>query len=141
MNYFEVNNLIKRAFMAHPFVGNVYSDVYKDDHTENIEYPCVVYNVQNVSVNSDNTQSLQMIVYYIDRLTAEEDNAIQVQSTGISTITEVMNALQGVDDVDVDGALPFTPFKGQFADNCAGVYCNLTMVYVTDMGTCYELCS
>lgn len=139
MNYFEFNALIKNAFGKHPFVNNIYSDVYRDDHTDNIVYPCVVYNVQSISVNTDGTTSVSMVVYFIDRITPEGDNVIQVQSLGISAITEVLNAIKDIDDVDILESFTFTPFRNQFADNCAGVFCNVTLLFVSDMGNCHDI--
>jgi hypothetical protein len=139
MNYFEFNALLKKAFGKHPFVNNIYSEVYRDDHTDNIVYPCVVYNVTGVTVNPNGTTSVAMIVYFIDRITPEGDNVIQVQSLGMSVITEVLNALKDIDDDDILESFTFTPFRNQFADNCAGVYCNATVLFVSDMGDCHDI--
>ena len=77
-------------------------------------------------------------LFYIDRLTPDKHNLEAVQSTGVSVIGNIVNALLA-EGVFVAGSRSYTvtPFAHRFADECAGVYARVTFE-VEDEGVCAE---
>lgn len=75
--------------------------------------------------------------FYVDRLTADKANEIEVQSVGMQVLQNVAETLKGLDVWPV-GDLVFRTFNERFADECAGVYCTLTLEVPRDY-TCASL--
>lgn len=63
--------------------------------------------------------------FYVDRLTFDKGNEVEIQSTGIETLENILRVLaeHGI----VAGDHSFRTFNEKFADECAGVYCTLTL--------------
>lgn len=63
-------------------------------------------------------------LFYIDRLTANQGNQVDVQSAGIDTIDNILRIL---DEMGISaGDYTFTTFNQRFMDECAGVFANVT---------------
>ena len=59
---------------------------------------------------------------------------IQIQSDGIIYLNEIINSL----DLGISYPLEITPFTETFGDDCAGVFCRLTITTNNNIGTCNE---
>lgn len=68
----------------------------------------------------------QFTFFYIDRLTEDKSNQIEVQSVGIETLD---NIIRDMDDrgLFIAANYTFTTFNQRFLDECAGVFCNVTI--------------
>lgn len=78
----------------------------------------------SASVDS-NTLSLQFTFFYVDRLTGDKGNQIEVQSVGIQTLD---NILRRLDDLGMwVSRYTFQTFNQRFVDECAGVFTNVTI--------------
>lgn len=64
--------------------------------------------------------------YYVDRLLNDRSNQIEVQSVGIQTLDNIIRQLDEV-GVFSDQAYTFQVFNQRFLDECAGVFCNVTL--------------
>ena len=65
-------------------------------------------------------------LYYVDRLNEDKSNELEVQSVGISTISDVLRKLEAA-GVWLDGDAQFNTFNQRFVDECAGVWCNVRL--------------
>ena len=63
--------------------------------------------------------------FYVDRLTFDKGNEVEIQSVGIETLENILKMLEvyGI----VAGDHSFRTFNQRFSDECAGVYCTLTL--------------
>ena len=63
---------------------------------------------------------------YIDRLKADQSNQIEIQSVGIQTLDNIIRKL---DDLGLfaDSSYTFQVFNQRFLDECAEVFCNITL--------------
>ena len=79
----------------------------------------------STSIDS-NTLSLQFTFFYVDRLTEDKSNQLEIQSVGIQTLD---NILRKLDDLGmwVSNNYTFQTFNQRFLDECAGVFCNVTI--------------
>ena len=88
----------------------------------------------SASVDS-NTLSLQFTFFYVDRLTGDKGNQIEVQSVGIQTLD---NILRRLDDLGMwVSRYTFQTFNQRFVDECAGVFTNVT-IDIPISGVCPE---
>ena len=78
----------------------------------------------SASIDSD-TLSLQFRFFYVDRLTSDRGNQVEIQSVGIQTLD---NILRKLDELGMwVSNYTFQAFNQRFVDECAGVFCNVTI--------------
>ena len=139
MTLFELINKLKSIAINKPninYVGD--GDVYTLNSLPNIDYSVFFITQNDHSIYQD-TITYSLNLFYIDRISDSEDNTLNIQSDGMLQLTNIINTLVFTEDVDVDGDITFVPFIQRFADQCAGVYCNVRFVCENNLGTCnYE---
>lgn len=107
------------------FVGD--GNVYDLNQKSDAEYSVFWMTPQGTDVY-ENLINHKLTLFYIDRLTDDWDNQRQIQSDGIRAINNIINTLVNNEDVEVSYPLAFTPFNHRFADACAGVFVNVTII-------------
>ena len=139
MTLFEIINKLKDIAISKPninYVGD--GDVYTLNSLPNIDYSVFFITQNDHSIYQD-TITYSLNLFYIDRISDSEDNTLNIQSDGMLQLTNIINTLVFSEDVDVDGEISFTPFIQRFADQCAGVYCNVRLTVDNNLGNCsYE---
>lgn len=135
-NLFELNNLIKSICDAHPLINDYFINKYRATESDNINYPLLACTVNSV-ISNENTLTFNVNMLYADRLTDRRDNEISVQSTGVSSLMEVVNAMKELAPLEIDNGYSITPFTEQFADNCAGVFATLSIQVPHYLGECH----
>ena len=136
MTLFEIINKLKNIAISKPninFVGD--GDVYTLNSLPNINYS-VFFITQNDHLIDSDTITYSLNLFYIDRISDSEDNTLNIQSDGMLQLTNIINTLVFSEDVDVDGEISFTPFIQRFADQCAGIYCNVRFIVDNNLGNC-----
>ena len=74
--------------------------------------------------------------FYVDRLKNDVGNQIEVQSVGIQTLDNILRKLDDM-GIYVNSTYNFQTFNQRFLDECAGVFCNVTL-QVPVMSMCPE---
>ena len=136
MTLFEIINKLKDIAISKPninYVGD--GDVYTLNSLPNIDYSVFFITQNDHSIYQD-TITYSLNLFYIDRISDSEDNTLNIQSDGMLQLTNIINTLVFSEDVDVDGEISFTPFIQRFADQCAGIYCNVRFVVDNNLGVC-----
>jgi hypothetical protein len=64
--------------------------------------------------------------FYADRLTADLGNQVEVQSTGMEVLTNILRVLDQR-GISVADRYSFRTFNERFHDECAGVFCDVTL--------------
>jgi len=72
-------------------------------------------------------------LFYVDRLTFDKANEVEIQSVGIETLENILAELAeaGI----MAGEHTYRAFNQRFSDECAGVFCNVTLEVPKD-GIC-----
>lgn len=65
-------------------------------------------------------------LYYVDRLTSDKSNKVDIQSHGISTLSNIIRVLENNNDLEHSDII-YQPFVQRFASDCAGVYATVTI--------------
>ena len=136
MTLFEIINKLKSIAINKPninFVGD--GDVYTLNSLPNIDYSVFFITQNDHSIYQD-TITYSLNLFYIDRISDSEDNVLNIQSDGMLQLTNIINTLVFTEDVDVDGEITFVPFIQRFADQCAGIYCNVRFIVDNNLGSC-----
>ena len=64
-------------------------------------------------------------LYFIDRLTEDMRNRIEIQSKGIETLESILHKIRDLDIFGITSDYTYTPFTNRFEAWCAGVYCEV----------------
>lgn len=139
MTLYEITNKLLEIAKYKPNINHIgEGDIYELNNLPNINYS-VFYITQESHQVDENTAQYSLILFYVDRLTENKNNRLIIQSNGIDAITNIVNELVLTEDVDVVYPLTFTSFNQKFADDCAGVFCNITINTDNNLGVCsYE---
>lgn len=112
----------------------VYGDVYELNHIQNVTYPAVVVTVGQHTSNLDNYYfNYRLNIFYVDRLTDDKVNKIDVHANAIIFINSLLKAL---DDEYIISDYEIFNFNERFNDVCAGAYvsCRIQM----PISECYD---
>ena len=112
----------------------VYGDVYELNHIQNVTYPAVVVTVGQHTSNLDNYYfNYRLNIFYVDRLTDDKVNKIDVHANSIIFINSILKAL---DDEYIISDYEIYNFNERFNDVCAGAYvgCRIQM----PISECYD---
>lgn len=81
--------------------------------------------VHSSSLDS-NDINYQFTFFYVDRLTEDKCNQIEVQSVGIETLDNIIREMDSR-GLYVNANYTMQTFNQRFLDECAGVFCNVTI--------------
>ena len=112
----------------------VYGDVYELNHIQNVTYPAVVVTVGQHTSDLDNYKfNYRLNIFYVDRLTDDKVNKIDVHANSIIFINSLLKAL---DDEYIISDYEIYNFNERFNDVCAGAYvsCRIQM----PISECYD---
>lgn len=116
----DVNDYIKS--------GNIY-DLNSDRSIIYSVFCCTQGTHQFDFDNGLNT--FNFILYYVDRLQSDGDNKVEVQSTAIETLKNVIRVFAKENDVEISNA-SFEVFTESFSSLCAGAYTSVSIVVDDD---------
>lgn len=114
------------------YVGD--GDIYSLNSMPNLEYGVFFITQSNHTQNED-TINYNLTLFYIDRVNSSGNNVLQIQSTGMLALNNIINNFNNLYDVEV-GDIDYTTFVHRFQDDCAGVYANVTITADAELGTC-----
>lgn len=123
-NLKAVVNRVERAVRnVDKTIGNFfYGDIYNINHIQEIKYPAVVVTNSTHNATSDYI-TYYFNIFYVDRLTADKKNKLDVQSAATMTLK---NTMQLVDEnYLVNDNYELHTFEEKFNDVCAGAYINV----------------
>ena len=122
MTYKEIIKIIKNISLALPDVESFYTgDVYEINKDQSVKYGSVVLTNQEHSFDNVNDQfNYNFVLFYIDRLTDDEANRIDVQTAGINALTTIAKTIEDYGCI-IDN-VRYNVFKERFNDWCSGVY-------------------
>lgn len=116
------------------YVGQ--GDIYTLNTLPNIDYG-VFYITQVNHQQSENTIKYNLTLFYVDRQKADGSNKLQIQSNGIYTLGNIINLFfHHNDECEIDGDIQYTTFVQRFVDDCAGVFCTVSIVTDNNIGLC-----
>lgn len=72
------------------------------------------------------TLTVALTLFYVDRLTANKRNELEIQSVGVALLGNVVKAAQEA-GIYVADLVRYNTFNQRFLDECAGVYCTVDL--------------
>lgn len=116
----DVNDYIKS--------GNIY-DLNSERNAKYSVFCCTQGTHTYDFLQGENT--FNFILYYVDRLQSDGDNKIEVQSTAIETLKNILRTFSHENDVDIQNA-SFEVFTESFSSLCAGAYTTVSIMVEDD---------
>ena len=85
-------------------------------------------------------RAFRFTLFYVDRLTEDKGNQLDIQSTGIEALSNILRTIlfEHGDEVSIPEAVTYRPFLERFTDDCAGVFCEVGFDVAVD-DICEEL--
>ena len=103
----------------------VQNDVFRINSAPSLKYGIFAWTQGQHSGSINGMQTFNLSLFYVDRLTEDQSNQIEIQSVGCETISNILRLLDEM-DVAVE-TYTMQPFNQRFTDECAGVFCNVSL--------------
>lgn len=127
MNYYNLLRTLKSLSNTHSLVNDyAEGDVYEYMNSGMHKYPCIFMTMNNITSDSEST-NYNFTMFYIDRLISDGSNKINVQSIGVQVIKQILSKLFDIYPEIEISSTEYTPFTEKFADDCAGVFCQISL--------------
>lgn len=110
----------------------VQNDVFRINSAPSLKYGVFAWTQGQHTGSINGLQSYSFSLFYVDRLRDDKSNQIEIQSVGCETISNILRMLDE-NDVEVSN-YTFQTFNQRFIDECAGVFCNVTLSVLHTMG-------
>lgn len=105
----------------------VENDVFRLNKVADARYGVFAFVQREHSTSIDsNLITYAFTMFYVDRLKNDRSNQIEIQSVGIQTLDNIIRQL---DDLGISAETDYTfqVFNQRFLDECAGVFCNVSL--------------
>lgn len=106
---------------VHTLVRN---DIFRINAKPDVKYGCLAW-TQGQHSSDEILWRFSFSLIYVDRLTDDKSNQVEIQSVGISTIDNIIKILAD-EGIELEGTPSYTTFNQRFLDECAGVFCNVS---------------
>ena len=138
MDVIELTDIMKQIALTNAdcksvFVGDVYENW--NNHPD-IKYGSVNISVQNITTDDNGYITYSLILYYGDRLEQDHRNTSSIYADGVNTLQSIINELNTIDSLNIEGDIIYTPFDQVFADHLAGIYCTANVYTDSPIGLC-----
>lgn len=135
MNLLQSIRILEQTAVLQPGVNSIVrNDVFRLNETPEAKYGVFAWLQGQHSTSADGSLvTYNFTLFYVDRLNADHSNEIQIQSVGMETLENVIRRVEEMGLFATD--YTFQTFNQRFADDCAGVFCNVSFEAAKD-GLC-----
>ena len=126
MTLLQVIRAIEGIAKAEPSVKMVVpNDVFRLNATPDAKYGVFAW-TQQQHILADDLLTFAFAFFYVDRLTEDKGNEVEIQSVGVDTLTDIIRRLEDA-GIYPTGETTMQTFNQRFLDECAGVWCNVRL--------------
>ena len=110
----------------------VQQDVFRLNSAPSLKYGVFAWTQGQHTGNINGMSAYSFSLFYVDRLKEDLSNQIEIQSVGCETLGNILRML---DEHDVEvSSYTIQTFNQKFTDECAGVFCNVTLSVLPTTG-------
>ena len=133
MTLFDIIRNLQAIAAQEPSVRSVSDgDIYDClNAAVDIRYGCFHITQDTHTTNGD-LDVWGLNLFYIDRLLDNGENRLSIQSAGITILENVLKRFADTFGAEYMNNIVYTPFTQRFKDNCAGVFCKISISTVMD---------
>ena len=128
MTIYEVIDAFKKISLKQPNInsfgeGNIYDFMNADPAKKYASF----FVTQGQHQETEMFDKYNLTLFYVDRLEDDEQNRLQVQSTGKEVISNVIKTfMENFDDAEYTQII-YQPFTQRFTDYCAGIFATIVI--------------
>lgn len=124
----EVIKLFEVVASQQPSVNMiVQNDIFRLNFKSDARYGVFGWTQGQHSTSAESSMfTYSFTFFYVDRLKHDLSNQIEVQSVGVQTLDNILRKLDDL-GVYVNSTYTFQTFNQRFLDECAGVFCNVSL--------------
>lgn len=105
----------------------VQNDIFRLNSKSDAKYGVFGWTQGQHSASADSSWfTYSFTFFFVDRLKNDMSNQIEVQSVGIQTLDNILRELDEL-GFYINSSYSFQPFNQRFLDECAGVFCNVSL--------------
>lgn len=126
MTLYQMTHIMEVIASRQPSVNMIVeNDVFRLNNKADARYGVFAFTQGQHTTSIDSSLiNFAFSLFYVDRLRADKGNQIEIQSTGIATLDNIIRLL---DEKGISASsYSFQTFNQRFLDECAGVFCNVT---------------
>lgn len=126
MTLAQLITIIEGAARQQPSVQMiVQNDVFRINQAPSLKYGVFAWTQGQHSGSINGMPSYSFTFFYVDRLKEDQSNQIEIQSVGCETLANILRTL---DEYEIEVAnYTMQTFNQRFTDECAGVFCNVSL--------------
>lgn len=94
---------------------------------------CVFYITQGTHKSTDEWDTWNLTLFYIDRLTDNVDNELRIESTAKQELDNILTIFCNRYSGELIGERKYQPFADKFTDRCAGMYVTVNILMPKDV--------
>lgn len=139
-NIYTLIKAIEKIGIAIPDVNTVVlGDIFELNSRPDIDYSVFAI-VQDRHEQDDSFFYFNCFLYYVDRLTNDGENRLEIQSHGCSLLSTVISKIEELGlIVNTSFNTTYQPFNQRFSDECAGVYARVSVQIPIDCTTPFDI--
>lgn len=121
-----INELCKLAKEQPAVKTIVHNDIYRLNSNPAVDYGVFAYTQGTHREDSEGFVRYEFTLFYVDRLTDDKSNEIEVQSTALDVLG---NIIRGFENRYLGGAFEtvnYVTFTERFSDECAGAFATVS---------------
>ena len=120
--------IIERTAGREPAVASVVrNDVFRLNTLPSVRYGVFAWTQQQHTIPATgDLLRFTFTLYFVDRLTEDKGNELEIQSTAVQVLGNVLRGLAGY-GVYQGGDAAIRTFNQRFADECAGAFATVTL--------------
>ena len=125
MKLLDVIKVMEVAAAQQPAVNMIVrNDVFRLNTYADAQYGVFAWTQGQHQQLSEDVIRFSFSLFYVDRLTEDHGNQVEIQSVGIDVLANVIRTM--ADAGCFPGAATYTTFNQRFLDECAGVFAGVT---------------
>lgn len=123
MTLFEVIRTLEHTAAMQPDVRTIVrNDIYRLNAAPKVKYGVFAWlQEDHTFAGGSDLQTFGFTLFYADRLTDGASNEVEIQSTGVEVLQNIIRQLDGLGIV-ASGDVTIRAFNERFSDACAGAY-------------------
>lgn len=103
------------------------NDVFRLNARQDVKYGVFAWTQREHRENiGDGFLTVSLALFYVDRLTADKRNEMEVQSVGVAVLGDLLRRAEGA-GLYVSGDVRYNTFNQRFEDECAGVFATVNL--------------
>lgn len=132
MTLLETVKAIEAAALRQPSVNQIVAnDIFRLNTLPDARYGVFAW-TQGQHEIGDEMQTFVFTFFYVDRLTADLANEVEIQSVGIQTLSNIIRTLEEW-GILPDRSWSAQTFRQRFLDECAGVFASVRLEVPADL--------